>query len=711
MKPLARALAMTGLLLSAGTVHGEEPLRVDWSVTTIGAYTWTESPQDDDDVGGFFDQYEFTPNKSSDFTFEIGIRDLSLDVLRGDTETAVFQARFRSPGSNLGVSGSQIDDPFFNQRLDASARLDGFALDLRYWRMRSEELRRFPNTEGGGLLFDDRTRRRDRFYRERTGFFAEARLDPEVGRRARAQGLLRPELRFRGGYEERDGRRQLRFHRSPSGQWLGSSRSDDREIADLGVGLLVATNGSFTASFDFDYEQLRFDDPVFTDGDLGFGGAEATRAVGFIPETNRYTGSLALQGRIFDRVSLEGRFMVSEIEQVSAYTPDQNRDDLRDNRVRSYHVDLAFDWPVRDSLSWRGRLEYDRRDNEIERTTPLFDPISQVDPFLQDWERFYATTELEQAFGRLGMMAMGVRVENVDRDLDFADPAGLRILPENTHIARDTRIVTLFGRGQLRPARRLRLNGELGYRWAPDTGYATELDDNVYGSLRASYVIALSRPVVLSAHLRGSRGENEDFALTSGQGPVPVGERVGRSFERSRIVAGGSATVSPLERLSVTASVFYARDEQEASLDLSDLQRYFQDVAPIGFAREGKSRFENEQTSFVLGLHARLTDRLDATASYSYTRAEADYDGSSANAFLGIVEDSRRIESDIHVLETELRHRVADGLELLAGYRFQDHEDDAPVPESVASVVRSRSRSTSQHRVTVGITLTSEFLE
>ena len=122
-------------------------------------------------------------------------------------------------------------------------------------------------------------------------------------------------------------------------------------------------------------------------------------------------------------------------------------------------------------------------------------------------------------------------------------------------------------------------------------------------------------------------------------------------------------------------------------------------------------RFENEQTSLVLGMHAVLDERTDASFSYAYTRVQADYSGSDTTEALLLVERNRKIESDTHVLDFELRHRLRDGLELLAGYRFQDHDDDGPVPESVASVVSPRTRTTDQHTVTVGVTLTSEFFQ
>src|SRR4030095_9162944 len=144
-----------------------EELRLRWSITPIATYHWVEQDQEDDDhETGFFDQYEFVPNKSSDFPFQIGIGDASLDLL-GPRDTPLLQFRLESPTSNLRVSGSQISDPFFNQRALLLGRLPGFDLDLRYRRMRTEDTRVFPNTGGAGLLFDDRSGRNERFEAER----------------------------------------------------------------------------------------------------------------------------------------------------------------------------------------------------------------------------------------------------------------------------------------------------------------------------------------------------------------------------------------------------------------------------------------------------------------------------------------------------------------------------------------------------------------
>jgi hypothetical protein len=385
-------------LVAAATEPGEvsppaEPsqdeagLRTTWSVTLTGQYTEVDSPEDDDDVGGFFDQYEFTPNKSSSFPFEIGIRDGAVDVL-GEKDTAIFQARLASPTSNLGVSGSQADDPFFNQRLDALFRLEGLAIDFDYRRIRTEQLRLFPDTVGRGLVFHDQTRADDRFYRDRTGLAGELRLRPyqafDLG--DEAGSWLSPELSLRGGYEDREANQQLRIHRDPSNDWLGLRQDQDRSLSQVGGGLLLAPDGLLTVSFDFDHERLRFDSPIRTEGGIGYPPPESSRTIGFVPDTDRSTGTIRFNSRIGDRAVVEGGFQVSELEQVGDRTPDQDSAGLRGNSVRTYSANAAVDVVLVEALSFNAFFKFDRRDNDIDRGTALFNDSNgtQVDPFVDD---------------------------------------------------------------------------------------------------------------------------------------------------------------------------------------------------------------------------------------------------------------------------------------------------------------------------------------
>ncbi len=699
----------------------EAGLKLRGSLTSTGVYHWVEQDQeDDDDVTGFFDQYEFVPNKSSSFPFEIGVSDASLDLL-GAGDTPLLQFRLESPASNLGVSGSQIAAPFFNQRALLLGRMPGLDLDLVYRRMRTEDTRVFPNTAGAGLLFEDGSGRDERFEAERTGFDAElrARVD-ELFRPAAWLGeIAAPELSLRGGYQAREGDRQLRFLINPQNRWLGLAQGRDQEVGDVGGGLLLAPGRLFTVSFDVDYQSFRENESPILQSSLGSGIPPTDNTIDFIPDTDRYTGTARLRGRIGKRAVLEGGFQVSVLEQADDVTPFQRTAGLRDNRLYYYSANFTADVGLFDRLSANAYFKFDQRDNDIERDTSLFavGNGTQVDEFVDRWRRLLSGIEAVYRVNSGNRLALGGRFESIDRDLDFAasgcPPTCFPvILPANALVNDDSESYTVYGRAQLRPVRRVGVNGELGYRTAPETGYAVDLDDYVYGKLRASYTLPLPRSVVLSLFARGGSGDNRNQVMVGGGGvgTPPAGPDLRRHFDRYDWLAGLTANASPWDPVNLFASFFVSQDAQDYELALSTLQRYVQPFAPVTFSNAGTTDYSNEMWSVVLGSHFQFDDRTDASLSGSFTRAYTRYDAGGSPQ-LALVDQNAQIDSDIYGAQLEIGRWLFEGLRVMAGYRFQYYDDGTNLPVSVQSAVAPFDLTTTRHIVTVGVTLTSELLK
>lgn len=703
---------LASLLVAVGAA-AEEEYEVRWSTTLIAEIQAIEGRAADDAVGAFFDQYEFVPNKSSDVPLELVLRDAEFDIL-GSGDTPLLQIRLDSPASNLGVTGSGIEHPFLNQRVDLLGRLDGVALDIDYRRMRTEQLRKFPNTFGSALTFTDLTGSGDRFFRERTGFDAELRARPLelLDEPGSVLSWLAPELAVRGGYQARDGRRQTRFILPPGNVWRSLRQPQDQEVSDVGGSLVLEPGGLFTLAFDVDHEEFRENAPALVDAVFGIP-LGATRTVRFVPDTDRTTGSVRLHRRFGERATVEGGFQASQLSQVNDTTFAQQTAGLKDSSLLYYSGNVALDVAIVDGVSANAYFKYDERQNDIERNTALFNAANgtQVDPFMKSWTRMLAGAEaVYQPFAG-NQFAVGFRGEWIDRDLEFAlpGPSNRRILPQNALIADRTTMYTVYGRTNLRPVRDVSLRGEVGYRDAPDTGYITELDDYFYGKLRASYTIPLSRPVVISAFAQGGTGKNRDFNAVSGMGPLPLGPLLDRDFDRSNYLWGLTASASPWDSVTVFASFHQARDSQDYNLVVSNLQRFFQDVVTLSFRPDGDLEYGANDFSVIAGTHVDLTDHTDAGLSYAFTRARTQYRANPGTIDTRLIQNSGLIDADIHRLDLEVGHWVMEGLRVLVGYRLQLYEDGAPVPVSTGSVVMPRNPSTHQHTVTFGVTLNSDL--
>jgi hypothetical protein len=682
-----------------------------WSATLFGQLHGVESAQDDDGVTGFFDQYEFTPNKDS-VSLELGVREASLDWVVD--RAPLLQLRYASPTSNLGITGSDFDDAFLNQRALLVGRLGAYAFDVEYRRLRTERRRIFPDssTGGGTLPFTDLSGRGDRFYRERTGFDAELRWRPGETLGADELKALGAEVALRGGFEARDSRTQTRTILNPGNDWLAFSQKRGDEVADVGVGILVVPADLVTLTLDFDHEDFSSDNAQL-DTSLPF--ASTGRSVGFVPSTQRNTGRVQLHGRIGERAVLSAGFQASLLEQEDPDTPAQRGARFGENQVNVLSAQLSGDFQLNQDLAVSAFFRLVHRDRDIDRSSALFGPTNgtQVDELLETYQRIDLGAEARYRPHRRVKTALGVRLQWVDRDLGFARPGlGNRvILPANALVEDETMMWTLYGRADLRLLRGLGVRGELSYRGAPDTGYVTDLDDYVEGKLRVSYVLPIRRPATLALFIRGGSGENSDFSMVEGLGPQPPGPGVGRDYERSHWTLGLSGDLVVRDDTTLFASFYYSQDQQSDDLLLSNLQRYFQESVPITFRAPGGLDFQSDELSLVLGAQLSLTERTSAGLAYSFTRAEANYGASGGARELRLIDDNRVVDADIHTLDLELRHRVRDGLRLFVGYRLQHYSDGAPKPASPGSAIRPPDRSDVRHTVSFGVTLTSELLK
>jgi len=693
-----------------------EPAReILWSTTFFGQFNAIHSPQDDRAHGGFFDQYEFTPDKNGDFPIEFGVRDASFDLI--EDREPVLQFRYESPTSNLGTSHSDLDGSFTNQRALLLGRRGPFQIDIHYRRIRTEQLRVYPETEAGGaaLPFTDLTRSNERFFRDRTGFQAELRwrAAQSFGEQSKMVKWLAPELSLRGGYDERDAKQQLRMILNPGNDWLAVKQKQGDEVSDAGVGLVVAPGGHFTMVTDFDYQDFSANNARLDDS-LPF--ASTSRSIGFVPSSERKTGEVRLHYRLGKRAVVTGGFQGTVLEQENPDTPAQRSAGFGKNKTIVYSGQLAGELQVVQNVSANINFKVAYRDHDIDRSSSLFNSSNgtQVDEFLDSYTRIDAGAETVYRPNRFVKLALGVNLLWIDRDLDFA-PTGLGnrvILRQNALTNDKTLMWTVFGRADWKPTRRLGFRTKLSFREAPDTGYVTDLDDYVEGSLRASYTPPVTRPTTLSFYLRGGNGKNSDldFAMVDGLGPNPPGPSVKRDYERWHWNLGVTADVVVRDDVSLFGSFFYSQDQQSDHLLLSNVQRYFQESVPLTFRKPGTLEFQSDEYGIVFGSQIRISEQTDVGLSYSFTRAEANYDDSGSARALQLIDDNRVVDADIHGLDMEIRHQLRAGIRVFAGYRLQHYRDRSPKPNSPSSSQQPPSRLDTRHTITLGITLNSELL-
>jgi hypothetical protein len=673
---------LIAILLMAGVTSADDDLQFEWSGTLEMRLKDFQSPVDDDDKTGFFDQYEFTRNKDKEPTIELGLRELDLDVL-GAQDTPRLQFRLRSPTSNLSVSGGglTIAESFLNQRGELYVRGPGLALDLDYRRLRTEELRLFNNE---GWITDD-TAPDDRFYMRRGRLGGELRIRPQellTGERAALAGFI-SEVALRAGYEGRKGRRQSRI------SFLDQLTTEqDQEVTEGGVGLVFNPGSLFTLAVDFDHQRFVEDAPP----DQGTG-----TTTNFIPDTDRTTGTLRLNSRVGDRAVVRGGLQVSSLRQAGTRTQGESQAGLHRNKLLFYSGNLAADLELSATVSLNGFFKFDHRRNGIEREPEFFDPSigGQDYPLLESVRKIATGTEFVYRLPRMNRISLGIQGEWIDRNLGFTSPG---LTPENTIVDEDTRMFTAYAKTMLRPASGLRLSGEVGYRNAPDTGYIRELEDVGYGRILVSYTLPVARPVTVSVFGRGELGENDDFTQLGGT----PGNAADRDFERDVFSYGATVTGSPCDGVTLFGSFHEQGDDQDFDL-WTNPDRF----AGLDFSLLDPLDYRARVSTAVLGGMIRISEKTDVSLSYSFTRSNWRFD--SDNATTDIIDGLSRVRSDLQRAQLEVGHWLREGLRVSGGYRFDKYSDRTDVSTGTGSV-GPLSLSTEQHTVIFGLTLNSDLL-
>jgi hypothetical protein len=437
--------------------------------------------------------------------------------------------------------------------------------------------------------------------------------------------------------------------------------------------------------------------------------------VGFVPSSERITGQLSLHSRIGERAVFTAGFQATVLEQESPDTPAQSAVDFGRNKTIVYSTQASGDVQLSERFSANAHFKYVYRDHDIDQSTSLFNSTngSQVDEFLETYQRIDLGAETQFQLDRSTKLSLGARLLWIDRDLEFA-PSGrgnLVILPENALVNDKTLMWTIYGQANLRPLRNLGIRTELSYRIAEDTGYVTDLDGYLKGKLRASYVVQARRPVTLGFYVRGGIGENSDFSMVDGLGPNPSGPKTDRDFERSHWSTGLTVDTMLRDDVTVFASLFYSQARQDDDLVLSDVQRYFQESVPLTFQSQGSLESRTDEAGIVVGSQVSFTEKTDGGFSYSFTNARSTYDDAGSSRSLRLIKANQEVDANIHAMDFELRHQVREGLRVFGGYRFQHFRDGASKPDSPSSSTQPPDRSQWVHTVSFGITLNGDLLK
>lgn len=682
---------------------------------TLGVQFYViDPPYDTSNVAGFFEQYRYIRDQGATLPFFLDLTHFNAGVKRSDDTYLLRLERWsRNPLNSNGY-------------LDVNWR--GLDVDFDYRRYRSDSLRFFPKgTWGGdipvpeaygvqyhsdlcpptaldpspcatsafGLESSDVFARNNRIFVTRQSVGGEIALRPD--------GFGQPhsffdQWRTRARYETRQGYRQDSFalgdpeenqFSNLSQSFRGNRRKIDQAVTSAGTTFVISPLGLFESSLSFDYQEFREQAPIVTLGSLEVPGANPDpnppgneRAFFFVPDTERFTGTLQLARRT-DSAVFNAGVSASRLEQSGRFSPLQDyyglcqgRGSNCDNALTlvSAHLDGKVSLPAQISLSaW---AKYNYRDSDEARQRFLADAFQvlgsgfQESPYIQERNEVRGGLEVAARLARGIHLAAGYRFDWVNRNLVFSS-SQFGIQPSVSLINPKSFDSEIFLRFRVRLLRSLRLSGETSGSWASEVAYPNDLSEAFRLRLRASYDLArrLSLPVSLSVAGHVLDGQNDEF-------PWPNSDpAAGRStpFEKTAWGYDITLTAVPREGWVVFSTFAQNVDEQSFGYVRTDFARYFAGLIPISFYIDSIPHYKSNVKSLSLGTSLAIARGLKGDLSASLTWVDV---GSRGAADVGsnvgqLINQANRIEDRILTLNSELDYQINDFVAVGVGYRFQ----------------------------------------
>ena len=685
-----RALAVwVALAVVLAAPAGAEELR---GSATPGLRLYHLNPRfRDDDVTSWFDRYQHIHDKSPQVPWFLDLLHLDTGLWRED-ETPIARLERWSPWA-------------WNERALLDVDWRGLDLEAGSWRTWIGELATTPRGTGQdgepvlprlGSLYHDDTDPDDHFYVRRFGGGGALRLRPDGFGDAVPHGLLE-QLTLYGRREHRSGQQQETFLLQADevgiGQdderFRGTTGDIDQDVTTLGARLVAEPAGIATGALDVSVERFRDRDSTFTvadaaaraGGDLTPPPATASRPIGFVPDTNRITGSLRLSRRLGE-ATVHGGAFATRLAQTGTRPAPQRAAGFDDLHVSTVSAHAAADVPLNEWLSFDAFGKFARRHNGIERDTAIFSPDdgTQLAPFLDVLRDWQGGAELS-AFPAPGTrFAAGWRLRAVDRELDYAEAIGpdgaprQAIRPPFSVVDYESRAHTVYLRSYARLLRRLRVSGEVGFEWAPTLGSPRELEQATYGRMRGSHTWRRPRPITLALFGGWLDGEGHGLLLES----TTPGRSKRKDFERTCWDAGATLSVVSDAATALFATFVRQRDDQQFPYVRSNVPR-FNGPPFLRFYLDSHIGWQSDAMVLAVGATRALADALDLALAATLTKLDARFPGDDPTA--AVLEEVDRIEVTIASLEAGLGVQVAPRVRLGVGWRSDRYHDAARIDE------------------------------
>ena len=463
-------------------------------------------------------------------------------------------------------------------------------------------------------------------------------------------------------------------------RWRGFNQDVNENMNRVSFKFAATPGDLLQVAYDVSLEKFDNQARAFTHGDIVFPAGnnynpanDATRPLGFVPDSNLITNGLRLS-RNFGNVAVAAGFGHSVLEQDS-FTRPQQLAGYNTGKITTDNAFLNVNTNIFSSASLDGFVKYYSRvnDSSFPVGTYISDVASErlgvrvngIDSLSYGFSTTFRTAMLKST------ITPGWKHEDKSRDLTFHQgtvvPPVNGITSERSLYREDTESDELFVKLISRPIKGVTVRVTPSYLQADKTGLVTE-PEKAFG-LNTKVAYATPTGMLVSGFYDYKNKINDNISFLGTDGAL-----VTQDTEKTLQSAGGSLNLPVSEWINTSVSLSWFQDDYETFYFRTNRRRFEAPVNPVIFYTQDRPNYNIDTYVFSVGGDWQFSDVLRYNGSYTFSRSKGDTASGVILAALPAVDG--QINNSIHSLAVGAEYAFKKTMKFRGSYIYDYYTDE-----------------------------------
>jgi hypothetical protein len=405
-------------------------------------------------------------------------------------------------------------------------------------------------------------------------------------------------------------------------RWRGINLAVDERMNRVGLTLTASPQKMFELAYEVSYEEFKNNAPelqmqrdITDPNSLTLpNNTDPLASLFYVADTSLVTHGIRFSKRFDDRWLFNAGYGMSWLDQDS-FSAYETASGHNKGKISTDNAYLTLNGRVSPEVTLEGYIKYYDHDNDSSFENDLIGTISPtaqlVAPRINsiDSMDYGVSADWRADFLKSGFTA-GWRHLDRERDLTYGSIAAAQTLYRE-----DTVSDEVYFKWTARPGQGWTTELKPSYLWSDKTGLVVEPEEAFLLKTKASY--ASPNGWVASGFYDYKNRKNDNNTFTDGSGLISQNQ----SLEGILHSAGLSLNHMPRDYLNLYGNLYWMQDDVSSYLFESSVQRWNPAVA---FTLRDEPSYKIDSYVFNLGGDWDVSEKLNLSASYTYTRSKGD---------------------------------------------------------------------------------------